>query len=417
MPNIRNLSLLMFSFILRLAAGMLVLVLMARIQGPDLFGRFAYWLAVATLVAVPVNFGLSTYLLREIGVQRERFHALMSAALTLKLIVVAVVMIGACMALPWLDPEADLLFIALLIAQLCDSFGEFFNLGFRRDNRFTDEAKTAVATSSLHLCLVGGVLLFHGSLAFATLAFCLSRAVGCWYIRQRSAAAVGIIRPAALAQVPTLFRGSWAYAGELLLFTAYAQADTLIVKAVLGPAGVGLYQAGMRLVEGACRLAPVFAQYVLPSLSAHAADPKRFMRRVLRVLGIFGAIGVLGGLTLALNADFIANVLYGKEFSALVPLLPWFGVLLVLRYLETAGGLIIVAKGLQSVKIWIVAAQLIYVLAVGPYALNHWGLIGWQINVIFSLCLVLCAYTVLLLSARQVERWRQTAIMFPTDTN
>ena len=186
---------------------------------------------------------------------------------------------------------------------------------------------------------------------------------------------------------------------------------------MLGPAGVGLYQAGMRLVEGACRLAPVFAQYVLPSLSAHAADPKRFMRRVLRVLGIFGAIGVLGGLTLALNADFIANVLYGKEFSALVPLLPWFGVLLVLRYLETAGGLIIVAKGLQSVKIWIVAAQLIYVLAVGPYALNHWGLIGWQINVIFSLCLVLCAYTVLLLSARQVERWRQTAIMFPTDTN
>jgi hypothetical protein len=76
--------------------------------------------------------------------------------------------------------------------------------------------------------------------------------------------------------------------------------------------------------------------------------------------------------------------------------MPLFGLILFLRFIETGVGLLLVAKNLQSIKVWLVALQLIFMLCGGFYMLNIMGLKGWQCLNIVSLASLLIAYLIIL---------------------
>jgi len=391
-----GLSLVFLSYLLRLAAGMAVMVFAARQLGPTEFGRFIYWLAWATLATVPVNLGLGTYVLREIGLDKHRYAGVMGVALTTKLLLLAVVLLVACGVMAQL-PAVDVGILGcLVVAQACDGFGEFFNLGFRRDAQYQAEARCAVVTTCWHLVVMGAAIAWGGLAWHAALGFAVSRALGTAFTIWRSVAVAGPVWPAALRQVPGLLRATWAYAGELGLNTLLGQVDTLLVNHVLGPAGVGLYQAGMKLVDGACRLAPVMAQYLLPTLAAHRSDARQFRQTAWRSLGLVMGLGLLASAVLVTAGDMLAHRLYGERYQALAALMPLFALVLALRFLETGLGLLLVAAGLQGQKVWLVALQLVVLVGAGYPALRSAGLVGWQVTVAASLALVLTLYAGLL---------------------
>lgn len=395
-----DLTWLLLSFILRLAAGMAVLVLLARLLGREAFGQFAYSLALATLFAVPANFGLATFVLREIGIDRGRFGPTLAAALTTKLVIAAAVVLAASGMAALLSPELRLPFLLLVLAQLADSFAELFNLGFRPGGHYPLEARLAVATSALHLALMASVLaLPEPSAAAAAALFCLSRLLGCAWTWLRTRRLEAPYRLAPLSAVPGLLRRCWAYAAELFQLTAYAQIDSVFIKHFLSIVDVGVYQAGMKLVEGGARLAPVFAQYALPTLTRHViAGPRA--HGLWRPLAGFALIGALGGGCLALGADLIVEHLYGAQYQPLHTLLPLFGLMLLLRYLETGTGVAVVAAGWQHVKVWFVSFQLLLMLGLGPWAMRHWGLPGWQWVVVGTLALAVVGNLLLFCCAR-----------------
>lgn len=405
---------LLLSFGLRLAAGMAVLILLARLLGRESFGEFAYCLALATLFAVPANFGLGTFVLREIGVDRQRYAATMGAALTTKLLICGLVLLAGGVMLVFLQPALRLPFALLLLAQLGDSFAEFFNLGFRPGSHYRAEARTAVVTSSVHLALMGAIIsVTSPSATVAASLFCLSRVLGCAWIWLQTRKLEAPLRAAPLSTVPALVRNSRAYAFELFQFTAYAQLDSMFINFHLGIVEVGLYQAGMKLVEGGARLAPVLAQYALPALTQRLQSPAAAGGAVLRTVLVFGLMGGMGAALLALGADYIINSLYGAQYQALHGLLPVFGLMLFLRYLETAGGVAVVAAGLQHVKVWFVSLQLVLMLALGPWALHRWGLQGWQWIACLGLGFTIAIYIAIYLgrprAAKPATAWSDTS--------
>lgn len=387
--------LILLSFVFRLAAGMLVIVLLARALGPAEFGTFTLYLSVATLLSVPISLGLPTFILREMGANPARYPALMASALTAKLIVAAVVVLVAVVGAAQLPPSQHAVCLLLLLAQVADSFGEFYNLGFRRMSAYVPEATTAIATSSLHLVLMVGLVLLWPHAVAAALVFAVSRCVGALIVVLRVSRLAGPVRPAPVRSVKPLLREIWPYTGELGVFTAYGQMDSLIVNHFLGVAGVGLYQAGMKLVDGACRLAPVLAQLILPGLTYRANDPQQERAAVLKVLGGLGAMGLAGMAVLVLGADLVVSHLFGSRFAELRPLLPGFGLLILFKYLETAGGLVLVARGLQHLKVWLVVAQLALALGLGLVLMGRYGMAGWQAAVIGTTGLLLAGYVLL----------------------
>lgn len=376
--------------VLRLGAGLLVIVLLARRLGPEGFGVFAYGLALASLAIVPLNFGLSTAVLRRFGADPDQGIDVLAEALTGKLMLLGPVLalsIGGSFFLPAVHTGV---FVALLLAQVAESFSEIYQLGFRAASKFSDEARTASATAILHLAVMGAVAWWWPNPEVCAIGFMASRALGQIITARAAKKAYRRIPLSSVRAAWRCLRDGFAYAIEFALSTANTQLDSVLIQSQLGLRAVGLYQAGMKLVQGVSRLAPILALYLLPRLTRHVKAGG--LEQATLTLAIFSGIGALAGGFLALAAEPIALSLFGPGFSELSLLLPWFGLLLALRFVETGAGLVLVAANLQGRKVWLVALQLLVLMTGGVWALERWGLLGWLWAAIGSTLLLLILY-------------------------
>lgn len=400
-----------FGYAMRLGAGIAVIVALARTIGVQEFGYFAFWLTISTLASIPVNFGFPTMVLREFGVAPKQAGALLSEVLSAKILLSLAVLLCALASSLWLSTNDFSIFLLLLAAQVCDSFAEFFNLGFRRYEKFLNETQTAMATSAIHILVVIAVVLVYQSAFAAAVSFLASRATALLAVIWATKWVFQDVRPSGLKAAWLRIKSTWAFALEVALLTGNSQTDTLVINHFLGHASLGIYQAGMKLVEGACRIAPVLAQLLIPRLAAASSQGAKFKAEAWRSIAAFGAVGAAGGAVLYLGAPWIVQYLFGKSFAALEPLMPLFGVMLLFRYLETATGLLLVAYGLQHRKVWLVLGQFLFVIAFGIYAVQSWGLVGWQTASIVGLALVTCAYLLLLKTG--IDRFPPQALPVP----
>lgn len=381
------------AYVLRLGSGMVVFVLLARWLGPEAFGVFSFWLALATLLALPVNFGFGSKILRDFGTRPERAQTTMGEVLSARYVLASVVALIAICALPFIKSDTErVVFLLLFFAQLFESFSEHHTLGFRVKAHFSKEAATASLVSTWHIILMTIVAAVFPSLLAISIAFAISRLSGMLITAIRSSASIGPVIRAPWRTVIDTLRSTWAYALELGLLTTYGQLDTLIINGMLGASAVGLYQSGMKLVQGAGRVAPVLAQVLLPSLASATSDSRKFKSMCFRTLVVFVGVGGLGCLFLTVFASQITNVLFGIRYAELTPLLPMFGVLLLIKFTETGMGLILVARGQQAQKVWFVAGQLLFLLVSGTAALGKYGLPGWQWASALATMLLLCTY-------------------------
>lgn len=376
--------------ILRLGAGLLVIVLLARQLGPEGFGVFAYGLALASLAVVVLNFGLGTAILRRFGAEPDHKAEAMAQALTGKLLLLLplfVLALAASLLLP--SAHADV-FLVLLLAQVAESFSELYQLGFRAASRFKDEARTASIVALVHIATIAGVAWYWPHPLACAGGFLLSRLLGLGVISFAAQKAFARIPLSTVRSAWHCLQDAFAYAIEFAISTANTQVDSVLIQSQLGVRVVGLYQAGMKLVQGVSRLAPILALYLLPRLTRRvkASD----MKQAALTLAIFGGIGAVAGGVLTVAAQSLTFWLFGPEFAQLAGLLPWFGLLLALRFVETGAGLVLVAADLQSRKVWLVALQLLALLGAGLWALQRWGLLGWLWAAIGSTVMLLMLY-------------------------
>lgn len=396
MKTFMNFSLVLGSYTLRVGSGTVVFILMARLLGPAAFGQFAYWLAWATLLAIPVNFGFNALVLRGFGAEPDRALTLMSEVLLAKLSLAGLPLLFVVLSPIWLTATDAAILALLCLAQVCDSFGEFYLLGFRIGPDYAKEGKAAGINAAVHMAVTGLVIWFWPDPLHAALGFACSRAVGLLLARAQCLACVGRLCRPACATLRRTLRAGWAFALELGLFTVSAQLDSLLISSILGPAALGIYQAGLKLVQALVRMAPVIAQAALPALAQEYGTPG-FARKGRRVMLIFAVAGAgLAGLMASMGAA-LALRLFGNGFASLAPLMPLFGVILFLRIVETGMGLVLVAAGLQHRKVWLVGMQLAAMLLFGWPALQQAGVIGWQWVTIVSLGVLLLLYLRLML--------------------
>jgi O-antigen/teichoic acid export membrane protein len=387
-----------FAYALRLGAGMAVFVLIARYLGPNDFGVFSYWLSIATIFCILVNFGFGTMVLKSFGDSHHNAHDMMSKVLTAKLLLTCMVVMLSLISILFIEEELSRkCLLILLSAQLFESFSEHYNLGFRVNNHFKHEATLSTATSTIHIIVLVSTLFLTRSLVAVCVAFSVSRLIG---LMLTTAYVSRVWQPLHLGKVKhalSIIKSSWAYALEIKLYTLYTQLDSIIIFNVLGASTLGLYQAGMKLVLGACRLAPILAQLILPKMSkAYLGSPTDAKATFLRSFAVFFLLGMAGMLVMSLFSAQLTNILFGNKYINLSYWLPCFGVILLLRFIETGTGLILVAKNLQTKKVIFVLLQVVVMVVGGYYAINNWGLVGWLSTNIIALLVVIISYLFLM---------------------
>lgn len=391
----RNLALMGTSTVMRLGFGMLTFVVMARLLGPTQFGVMMLWMAVATLLAMIANYGLTPYLLREIGARPVDAGRVMAEVLSAKLVLSAGVLLLGCLSLPWLEPTARSVFLLLLCAQLADALTEFFNVGFRATNRFAAETKLASMAVLLQCALVTLALCWMATPVVAAVAFFVSRLAVLFMTWSAQRGYFAALRPAPVGTALQCIRSTKPYALDFGLQSLLGQVDSVVLNHFVGTAAVGIYQAGMRLFNGGAQAAAVLSSVFLPRAAAAAEvqDAGRSLRRESsRVQWAFVGFGLLFGLALCGLAEPVVGLLFGAQYLGLVDVLPWFGLLFFVRFFASSWGVLLTSAGAQRFRAAVNAMHWVIIGALSLVLVPRLGVIGWLVCLIVGNALLAAAY-------------------------
>jgi O-antigen/teichoic acid export membrane protein len=285
--------------------------------------------------------------------------------------------------------------LLLLGAQLVDALTEFLNVGFRATNRFADETRIASVAVLLQCTIVTAALWLLATPLVAAAGFLASRSAVLlitWLAQRRYFAA---LRPAAPAAAWARIRSTRAYALDFGLQSLLGQIDSVVLNHFVGPAAVGLYQAGMRLFNGGAQAAGVLANVFLPRAAAAAElkdEGRSFRRESVRIQWAFVGVGLVFGLALCLLAEPLVLLLFGPQYRALIDLLPWFGLLFFVRFFASSWGVLLTSAGAQGFRAAINAVQWLLVAALSLVAVPAYGLVGWLACLVAGNGLLALAY-------------------------
>ncbi|WP_374278291.1 lipopolysaccharide biosynthesis protein [Azonexus sp.] len=340
----------------RLLTGLVIFVLLARLWGPTDFGVFSFVFSACALLTLIVDFGFAGYLLREVGAEPGKAGRLIKDALWAKLSLLIILLLaasatGALLGAPVFPLQ---LALPLLLAAITLSFADFFLAPLRALGRYDAETGIVTSTNALQFVIAGSVACSGGSpiavawAFFASRMFYLTLAI---HVLRRVIPSLSLGKSGATAPHRT-FKRVWSYGIDGALTTAWGQLDVIVVRALYGTQAVGIYAAGQKIVQGVSALAPVVGNVMIPNLArqARSGDP-RFQRTSMLTAAAMLGIGGLFAAPMLAMPEQVSALLFGDKFQGLGQLLPFFALILALKYLAAGAGIVITSAGLQAKRV------------------------------------------------------------------
>lgn len=343
------------SVLIRMGAGLVVFVLMARGLGPSAYGLVATVFAYATLAGLLTDFGFASKTLRDIGADRQGGGAILNASLGVKAYLTLAVMVGGAAIMVFVpgDPLHRLAAGLLGAAVLIGAIGDLALTAYRAVGRYSDETWMTIWTSGVHLVLIGWISLGHGDLLLLAIGFVASRLLyaGVAVIGAERLFTDHRLRFVSPREVWTSIRGAWGWAADSGLGFLTGQIDGLLVPALFGLQAAGIYQSGGRFIQAALGLVAILAAVHIPRLAKVATETTRVTRGERRMMIEFTVAGVGLGLVFWLGGPLITRVLLGPEYRAVDALWLGFSVFLAIRYMASSLGAALSARGLPLVRV------------------------------------------------------------------
>jgi len=314
-----NTSWLFAEQILRIIAGLLVGIYVARYLGPDKFGLFNYAVAFVAMFASVAKLGLDGILVRDMVNAPERRDVYLGTAFWLKFMgaVFTGAGIAVALAIAENDPTTNL-YIGIIASGLI--FQSFEVVDFYFQSRVLSKYVSICKISQLLLSsllklyfvainadlfwfvLVG--VIDQASLA-AALAYAYSKQKkGTFYTRFNKTVATELLRSAK----PLIIAG--------VIVSVYSSIDRVIIKELLGVRDVGLYVAASGLVNALYFLPYLIANSFFPAiLNAKQQSEEVYKRRLSLLYKYSISFGFLVSLFVTVFAAPIISLLYGQRFA------------------------------------------------------------------------------------------------------
>ncbi|MCM4084872.1 lipopolysaccharide biosynthesis protein [Paractinoplanes hotanensis] len=308
-------------------------IALARILGPAEFGTYA--VAMVALIAV-LSFnelGVSLAIVRWPGDPRE----IAPTVATLSLGASTLIYLGCYLGAPAFasamgDSEAvpvvRLLTLAVVFSGLVATPVAMLQREFKQGRKMiADQVTTwASALTSIGCALTGmgamSLAVGHitGSIAGAVLFVAFEpRAVRPGFDRQKAAA---------------LLKFGLPLAGSSIVVFAVSNIDRLIVGVLLGPVPLGLYVLASNLSNWPISVFSQPVRAVAPAALARLQhDPPAMRRTFLSTTGLLTSVTLPVCVLLAASADPLIHLVYGEAWQAAAAVLPWLGLLAMLRIL------------------------------------------------------------------------------------
>lgn len=333
---------------LRMAAGFVVGVWMARYLGPEGFGWLNYALATVGVVSSLASLGIGSVVVRELVRAPEDTAAWMGAAFFLRASGAAIgFLVCVLLASRQSAPAGSL--TAIVAAGMLFQILDVVDLMVQAQGRARVAAgvrMTACVFASLFkatLILVEAPLEAFAAAGVAELAV---TAGGWWWWSRRAGCGPGQWR-AEGARVRALLRECWPLALSGFAVSTQAYADQLILGLLLGADELGQYAAALRLVSVFAFVPMVVQTAAAPEITrAKRDDEKLYWRRLHNLYRLMLGIFVATAIPLAVLGPEVVRMFYGASYAGAAALIPWLTFRLFLTNYGVARSVFVANEGL-----------------------------------------------------------------------
>jgi O-antigen/teichoic acid export membrane protein len=377
-------------------AGLATLRLATSYLGVDGFGEYAIVLALAPILLVFADLGISTLLARELVQSPERREELAATLLWFRLAASAAVVLG-CLALYPLLPYEHHVRIGLVIA--CAgvsllSVGSFATPFFQVGLRLELVALLDCLTAVLMVGLVGAVAVFdfgfYALVGAHALVGVANAAVAGFLVRRFWRPSLRFDR--ALAR--RLVADGLPLAAVIVLGLLHFRLDAVLLSLLRSPEDVGVYTVAYRFLEQSLVLPGVFMAAVFPLLAAavRGGDAADIVRKAASFLLL---IGLALALALVVLADPLVALVAGDGFEAAAVPLRILAPALVFTFVNAVFASLLIALNRQRALILVSLGGLTLNVLANLYAIPRFGYTGAAVTTVLSEAAGLCAVFVL----------------------
>ncbi|MBI4527280.1 MAG: flippase [Deltaproteobacteria bacterium] len=335
----------------------LVLIYAARVLGAERIGVFFYASAMVGLLSIPMELGISTYIVQELSRNPSRTADFMGAGLTLK---AALAFLGLCLiagtGLALGEERQTLLILGVLGLYLgLENINNIFAALFRAREQMNYEA-LLISVSGLCASVLGFVSLqLFADLFWFSAVYVLGSCVrlilhGWWAIRLYGPPASEFDRSLCF----DLLRKGTPFALVSGFITIYYYIDTVLLKAYWGNEVVGWYNAAYRLLEAPLFLSSALTTAIFPAASKlFQKNPDELKTIVLQAVEKALLFGTAIALLVAFFSVPLIQVIYGSGYEKASLALPILIFSVAIIFPSTILGTTIRAIGKQTVSAWV----------------------------------------------------------------
>jgi O-antigen/teichoic acid export membrane protein len=389
--------------------GSLVLVIItARVLGPAEFGKFTFAYALATVLGVALDFGVSPVLTRAVardpGATADRWGTAATLKLALLGLLAPLYLAVPLLAhRPW-DTTVAVWLLGLAIA--LQAFLENAVSVFTAVQRLEQELqvrlveKTVLVTVGFAALGLGAGLL--GVAAAFALAAAVSFAFATWRIHRRFAPLQGWWRPAGAR---ALARELTPVAQAQFLGFATARLAPVALALLAGDQAAGHFGAAFRVFDVAWVVLTSLEAAVYPELARTPPGHPRFRALTTQAVEALLLVALPIALGLGVGASWLTPWIYGPGYGPAAPVLAVLGTAVACAMLEHLLGVVLLAldrprrlraiAGLAfAVSLVVipglvvgggavggaVAVLLVEVVALAASLAGVWGLAGWPLG-------------------------------------
>jgi len=318
---------------LRMAAGLLVGIWVARYLGPKQFGLFSYVLAFTTIFTSLAKLGLDGIVVRELVSQPEKQRLYLGTAFWLKIIgsVASLGLVFLTTLLSNNDASTNLYLYIITAGLIFQSF-EVIDFYFQSQvkAKLVSICKIIQLTLSslikIYLVLTKGELIYFVIVSLVDqFSLAVSLMIAYWYQKKPS-----FYFSFDLSIAKNLLKDCWPLLCSALVTSVYMRIDHLMIKEMLGEHDVGIYSAAVRLSEVWYFIPTLVTISVFPAIvNARQQSKVLYHERLQKLYTLLVWVAIVIAITMTFLGNWLVVFLYGDAYSAAGKILTinaWTGV-------------------------------------------------------------------------------------------
>ncbi len=306
--------------ILRMIAGLLVGIWVARYLGPDKFGTFSYALAFTSIFGGLAKLGLDSIIVRDLLKHPERRDICLGTAFRLKLAgaFLMLAVIAVCQ-LPAGNDFTTNLYIMIIASGIIFQSFEVIDFYFQSQvlSKFVSICKIIQLCLSsavkVYLVLSGAELFWFVLIAGADQAMLAISLSIAYKLKKQD----GFLRCFDWALARQMLSDGWPLILSIIGTALLYRIDQLIIKQMMGVDAVGLYAAAVKLAEIWFFIPTIITGSLFPAIvnaknrSQELCD-NRFMRLYSLLIWLAIAISVF----MTFTGHWVITMLYGAKYAS-----------------------------------------------------------------------------------------------------